>query len=178
MSYQIEFKITKNFLEGNNFNTINTLFMIKSFLNEYFHHSLFLCVRKSFSTGSVVLLHYKSRFCSSCCINQCCKLLDTSLKLHIWTKLYFESFFHEKKTSNMKLKFEFDKSIRREMIGQQSFSNNFSINFNDSVCLTLQVKWLRKSYIYIWLVMWFVFHDSSWSFHEAYFSRKHISRIV
>ena len=25
---------------------------------------------------------------------------------------------------------------------------------------------------------WFVFHDFSWSFHESYFGRKHISRII
>ena len=33
------------------------------------------------------------------------------------------------------------------MIGRQSFGNNFSVNLNDSVCKTLQVKLLRKSYI-------------------------------
>ena len=33
------------------------------------------------------------------------------------------------------------------MIGHQSFSNNFSVNLNDSVCLNLQVKLLRKNYI-------------------------------
>ena len=46
----------------------------------------------------------------------------------------------------MKLRFEFDKSIQKEMIGQQYFSNNFSINLNDSICITLQFKFLRKSY--------------------------------
>ena len=45
------------------------------------------------------------------------------------------------------VQFEFDHSIQKEMIDCQSFSNNFSVNLNDSVCKTLQVKLLRKSYI-------------------------------
>ena len=57
------------------------------------------------------------------------------------------SFFHEKITTNMKQQFEFDQSIQKEMIGQQSFSNNFSVNLNDSISIILQVKLLRKSYI-------------------------------
>ena len=47
----------------------------------------------------------------------------------------------------MKQQFEFDQSIQKEMIGQQSFSNNFSVNLNDSISIILQVKLLRKSYI-------------------------------
>ena len=60
--------------------------MIKGFLNECFHNSVFLCVQKSFSQSNVLLPHYKSRFCSSCCITR------FSPRTSIWDELTDERF--------------------------------------------------------------------------------------
>lgn len=57
-----------------------------------------------------------------------------------------KEFFHDKMTTNIKLQFKFDKGIQKEVIGQDYYSNNFSVHLHDFAFITLQVKLLRKSY--------------------------------
>ena len=107
--------------------------------------------------GEVFLQTISNILCSDCwiCWWECSLSSDrnvmsplgkyTLVKLN-WI-IFWMSFFHEKITTNMKQQFEFDQIIQKEMIGQQSFSNNFSVNLNDSISIILQVKLLRKSYI-------------------------------